>query len=78
MEPGWVATIAAIAINVFGWGVIFGKINGRVKSLEETTARHEKVLNDGVVQEMAKLGKECASLRGKLDTYIKLQQQGGG
>lgn len=77
MDPGWIATIIVIVINIFGWGVTYGKLNGRVKSLEETTDRHERVLNDGVVQQMAKLQSQCAGLDATLHTYINLHKQGG-
>jgi flagellar biosynthesis component FlhA len=74
MDSGWLASIIVIGINIFGWGVIFGKLNGRVKSLEQTSERHEKTLNDGLMQQMGMLQAQCASLKGTLDTYIDLRK----
>jgi len=66
MDPGWIAAIAVIVVNIFGWGFTFGNLNGRVKSLEDTTKRHEKTLNeDGLMQEVS-------NLAGKVQTYIDL------
>jgi len=78
MDASWIATIVVIAINIFGWGVTFGKLNGRLKNLEETTQRHEKVLNDGVVQELSKLKSQVANLDGTVKTYIDLTKRGDG
>lgn len=72
MEPSWVAVITVIAINIFGWGITFGKLNGRVKNLEKTTERHEKVLNDGLVKELSKCKSQIANLEGTVQTYINL------
>lgn len=76
MSPGWIATIIVVIINIFGWGVTFGKLNGRVKNLEETVDRHEKVLNDGLVQELSECKSQIAKLDGSVKTYIELTKRG--
>lgn len=75
MNPSWIAAIVIIAINILGWGYTFGKLNGRVKSLEKTTERHEKVLNDGIVQDLSELKSQVAGLEGTLQTYINLKEK---
>ena len=76
MEPSWIAVIAVIIINIAGWSYTkvygFGKLNGRVEKLEETAERHEKVLNDGIVQELSALKSQVAALEGTVQTYIDL------
>jgi len=80
MEPSWIAAIVLIVINILGWGYTkiygFGKINGRIKNLEKTTDRHEKVLNDGVVQRLAGVEAQVAKLEGTVQTYIDLTKKG--
>ena len=76
MEPSWIATIVIVVINIFGWGVTVGKLNGRVKSLKETVDRHEKVLNDGLVQELSECKSQIANLDGSVKTYIELTKRG--
>ena len=76
MDIGWIATIIVIVINIFGWGATWGKLNGRVKNLETATDRHEKVLNDGLVNKLSELASRCANLEGTVQTYINLQQKG--
>jgi len=76
MDPGWIATIIVVVINIFGWGVTWGKLNGRVRNLEMTTERHEKVLaNDGLIDKISDLASRCSSLEGTLRTYIELKNQ---
>ena len=75
MEPSLIATIVIVVINIFGWGVTVGKLNGRVKSLKETVDRHEKVLNDGLVQELSKCKTQIANLEGTVRTYINLKEK---
>lgn len=75
MNAAWIATIAVIIINIFGWGFTFGKLNGRIKTLEETTQRHEKVLNDGVVQELSGVKSQLANLEGTIKTYIEITEK---
>lgn len=76
MEPGWIAAIVVIIINIVGWGYTkiygFGKLNGRVENLEDTTKRHERILNDGVVQKLADVEAQVAKLEGTVQTYIDL------
>jgi len=75
--------IAAIiiigVINVGGWVYTrvysMGKLNGKIEKLEETSVRHEKVLNDGLVQELSALKAEVAGLTGTLQTYIDLTKK---
>jgi hypothetical protein len=76
MDPGWIATVIVVVINIFGWGATWGKLNGRIKNLETTTDRHEKVLNDGLVDKLSELASRCASLEGTVQTYIGLHQLG--
>jgi hypothetical protein len=75
LEPSWIAAIALIGVNIFGWGTIFGKLNGQVKSLEETMERHERVLNNGIVQELSELKSQVANLEGTVKTYIDLTKR---
>lgn len=75
MEPGWIAAITVIVANIFGWGFTYGKLNGQVKSLEETTERHEKILNDGLVQEISECKSQIANLDGTVKTYIDLTKR---
>lgn len=72
MNPSWLAAIVVIVINIIGWAYTFGKLNGKVKSLEETTDRHEKALNDGIVQELSEVKSQVAALDGTIQTYIDL------
>jgi hypothetical protein len=76
MEPGWIAAIFIIVANLFGWGFTFGKLNGQVKSLKETTERHEKILNDGLVQKLSECKSELSELKGTVETYIDLTKRG--
>jgi hypothetical protein len=80
MNPSWIAAIAVILINILGWSYTkiygFGKLNGRVEKLEETTNRHEKILNDGVVQKIADLQSQVSNLEGTVQTYIDLAKRG--
>lgn len=79
MDPSWIAAIVVIIINIVGWSYTkvygFGKLNGRVEELEKTAARHEKVLNDGLVQELAELKSQVANLEGTVKTYIDLTKR---
>lgn len=75
MNPSWIAAIVLIVINILGWAYTFGKLNGRVKSLEETAERHEKTLNDGIVQKLAEVQSQVAGLEGTLQTYINLREK---
>lgn len=72
MDPGWITTGILIVVNIFGWGFTTGKLNGRVKNLEEITKRHEKVLNNGLVQEIGRLNSRFSNLEGTVQTYINL------
>lgn len=72
MDSGWVATIIVVVVNIFGWGVTWGKMNGRVKNLESVTDRHEKVLTDGLVAKIGDLASRCSDLEGVVRTYIDL------
>lgn len=72
MEPGWITAIFIIVGNLFGWGFIFGKLNGKVNSLEQTTDRHEKILNDGLVKELSECKSQISNLEGTVQTYIDL------
>jgi len=76
MDPSWITAVVLIVINVVGWGYTkvygFGKLNGRIEKLEETAERHEKTLNNGVVQEMSKVKAQLAALEGTVQTYIDL------
>jgi hypothetical protein len=73
MEPAWIATIGALVINIFGWGATWGKLNGRVKSLEDCTGRHEKLLNNGLVDKLSETSNKVASLDATLKTYMELE-----
>lgn len=78
MDP--IAAIIIIGvINVGGWVYTrvysMGKLNGKIEKLEETSVRHEKVLNDGLVQELSALKAEVAGLTGTLQTYIDLTKK---
>lgn len=53
-----------------------GKLNGKVEKLEEICERHEKVLNDGLVQQLGELNAEVAGLTATLNTYIDLTRKG--
>jgi len=75
MDSGLIAAIAVIAINILGWAYTFGNMNGRVNSLEKTTQRHEKILNDGVVQELSELKSQVSNLEGTVKTYIDLTKR---
>jgi len=75
MDAAWIAAIGVILVNIFGWGFTFGKLNGRIKSLEKTTERHEKTLNDGVVQELSAVKSQLGNLEGTLKTYIELNKR---
>ena len=70
---GWIATIIVVIINIFGWGATWGRLNGRVKSLEECAQRHEKVLNDGLTSKLSEVATKCSNLEGIIRTYIDLQ-----
>lgn len=76
MDPSWLAAVIIIVINIIGWAYTFGKLNGRVKSLEETADRHEKSINNGVVQEISECKTELANLAGIVRTYIDLTKEG--
>lgn len=77
MEPSWIAAIVIMIINVFGWGFTYGKLNGRVKNLEDTTDRHEKTLNDdGLIREISKCKQQISNLEGTVKTYIDLTNRG--
>lgn len=73
-----VAIIIVGAINVAGWVYTrvyaMGKLNGKINQLDETCVRHEKVLNNGITQELSELKSEVAGLAGTINTYIKLTQ----
>lgn len=75
MDAGWIAAIVIVVINIFGWGATWGKLNGRVKNLETATERHEKVLNDGLVEKIAELSSRCSGLEGTVRTYINLREK---
>jgi len=75
MDPAWIATAIVIIINIFGWGMTFGRLNGRVKTLEETTQRHEKILSDGLAKQISDLSSKCAGLQATINTYIDLQRR---
>jgi hypothetical protein len=76
MDIGAVAAIAAVGMNVVGWAFAFGKLNGRVRSLEQTAERHEKVLSDGgVVQKLSQLQSQVSELEGTVRTYIELKER---
>jgi len=79
MDPGWISAVVLIVINVAGWGYTkvygFGKLNGRVEKLEETAKRHERVLNDGIVQELSAVKAQVAALEGTVQTYIDLTKE---
>jgi hypothetical protein len=77
VEPSWLAAVLLIVGNIFGWGVIHGKLNGRVKSLEETTKRHEKMLNEnGLMREVSECKSAISNLTGTVQTYIDLTKRG--
>jgi len=73
-DPGWIASILLIIGNLLGWGFIVGKLNGRVKNLEETAQRHEKTLNNGIVQKLSGLQSQVSNLEGTVQTYINLKE----
>jgi len=75
MDVGWIAAIIIVVINIFGWGATWGRLNGRVKNLETTTDRHDKLLNDGLVAKIADLSSRYASLEGTVRTYINLREK---
>ena len=64
-----IAVIIITAINVVGW--IYTKVFALGK-LNEKVSRHEKLLNDGVVEDIAEIKAEVAGLTGTLNTYIDL------
>jgi hypothetical protein len=77
MDSGLIAGIVVTAINIVGWGYTkvysLGKLDGRIKNVEDTTARHEKVLNeDGLLQKIGECKNDIGSLKSKVDTYIEL------
>jgi len=75
----FLAVIIISVINVAGWVYTrvysMGKLNGKVEKLEEICGRHEKVLNDGLVQGLGELKAEVAGLTGTLNTYIDLTKK---
>lgn len=82
MDP-IIAVIIVGVINMAGWvytrvysmGKLKGKLNGKIDKLEKDCERHEKVLNDGLVQELTALKVEVANLTGTLETYIDLTKK---
>jgi hypothetical protein len=75
MDP-LIASGIVTAINVVGWVYTkvfaLGKLKGTVEKLDETCQRHEKLLNDGLVQDLSDLKAEVANLNGTVRTYIDL------
>jgi hypothetical protein len=75
MDLGWLATIIVIVINIFGWGMAWGKLNGRVKSLETLVAKHDKIIGEnGLMAKISDLASRCSGLEGVLQTYIELER----
>ena len=64
-----IAVIVLTAINVAGWvytkQFALGKLNEKVE-------RHDKLLNNGMVQELGALKNQVANLDGTVRTYIDL------
>ena len=78
MDPAWVGIIIISVINIFGWGMAWGKLNGRVKNLEILIEKHERMIGeDGLVAKISDLASRCSSLEGTLTTYIDLASRGG-
>jgi hypothetical protein len=77
MDPAWVGLIIIIVINIFGWGVTTGKLNGRIKHLEQTVDRHEQILgSNGLATQISTLSSRCSTLEGTVKTYIDLHKRG--
>ena len=71
MDAAWLAAIVVVITNIFGWGFVFGKLNGRIKNLEDVTQRHEKVLNNGIVEKLNDTRSQVAKLEGTIRTFIQ-------
>ena len=80
MDGSVIAVIAIGAINAVGWistrVFAMGKLNGKVNSIEESVDRHEKALNDGIINEISDLKRDIGSLEGTIQTYIDLTSKG--
>jgi len=73
MDVSMIAAIVVIAVNIGGWGFTIGNLNGRVKSLEQTTTRHEGVISgDGLSKEISECKVRMAGLESEVHTYIEL------
>jgi len=76
MDPAWVGIVIIVVINIFGWGATWGRLNGRVKNLEMTLNRHEKILGqDGLLEKISDLASRCSTLEGTLKTYIDIKER---
>lgn len=66
-----VALIVVTAITAVGWIsttiFTFGKLHGTVQ-------RHEKVLSNGIVEEISDLKAQVAGLDATIQTYIKIKE----
>ena len=79
MDLGWIATIIVIVINIFGWGMAWGRLNGRVKNLETLLEKHERVIGeDGLISKISDLASRCSTLEGILRTYINMKEKEHG
>jgi len=66
-------TIIITAINIIGW--IYTRVYALGK-LNEKVARHDKLLDNGIVKELNDLKNQVACLDGTVKTYIKLTSSG--
>ena len=71
MDP-LVPIIIITLINVAGW--VYTK-QFALGKLNEKVARHEKLLNDGIVADISEIKTKVANLTGTLNTYIELTKK---
>jgi hypothetical protein len=71
-----VPVVIVTIVNIIGWVAMrvfaLGRLDGAVKSLNETCDRHERLLNNGIVQQISDLKLRVGELTGRVNTYIEL------
>lgn len=73
---GWIALGSITAINIVGW--IYTKVytyGKRYGKLEEKVKGHEKILNNGLVQDVSEMKATMARMDGTLHTFIELTKR---
>ena len=67
-----IALIIITLLNVAGWvytkQFALGKLNEKVE-------RHEKLLNNGIVEDISDIQSKVANMTGRLDTFIDLTKK---